>query len=44
MGRKRFYAGAILISCMLMLCGCSSKQEDDKDSILVANDEQVHTK
>lgn len=38
MGRKRFYAGAILISCMLALCGCNLKQGDDKDSILVSND------
>ena len=38
MGRKRFYAGAILVSCMLTLCGCNSKQEDDKTSILVSND------
>ena len=38
MGRKRFYAGAVLISCMLTLCGCSLKQEDDKSAILVTND------
>ena len=38
MGRKRFYAGAILVSCMLALCGCNLKQEDDKASILVSND------
>ncbi len=38
MGRKRFYAGALLVSCMLALCGCNLKQEDDKASILVTND------
>lgn len=38
MGRKRFYAGALLVSCMLTLCGCNLKQEDGKSSILVTND------
>lgn len=38
MGRKRFYAGTLLVSCMLALCGCSLKQEEDKSSILVTND------
>lgn len=38
MGRKRYYAGAVLVSCMLALCGCNSKQEDEKASILVTND------
>ena len=38
MGRKWFYAGAVFVSCMLGLCGCNWKQEDDKESVLVTND------
>ncbi len=36
MGRKRFYAGALLVSCVLMFSGCASTKEDGKSSILVA--------
>ena len=37
MGRKRFYAGALLVSCVLALCGCGLKQEEGKTAILVGN-------
>ena len=37
MGRKRFYAGALLVSCVLALCGCGLKQDEEKTSILVGN-------
>ncbi len=38
MGTKRFYAGVLLISCALALCGCGLTREDDTASILVADD------
>ncbi len=37
MGRKRFYAGTVLISCALAFCGCKSPQEEDLSSVLAAN-------
>lgn len=36
MGRKRFYAGVLLFSCALALCGCGSTKKDDKSSVLTS--------
>lgn len=36
MGRKRLYAGVLLISCALAFCGCGSTQEKDVSSVLVS--------
>lgn len=36
MGRKRFYAGVLLVSCALAFCGCDSARKDDKSSVLAS--------
>ncbi len=36
MGRKRLYAGALLVSCALVFCGCGSTQEEGASSVLVS--------
>ena len=36
MGRKRFYAGVLLVSCALALCGCNSTKKGDKSSVLTS--------
>lgn len=36
MGRKRFYAGVLLVSCALAFCGCNKAQKDGKSSVLTS--------
>ena len=36
MGRKRFYAGVLLVSCVLAFCGCDRAKKDDKSSVLTS--------
>lgn len=38
MGRKRFYAGAVFVSCALVFGGCSLSKETDAPSAVIAND------
>lgn len=43
MGRKKFYAGVILFSCALALCGCKKTQDgDDLSTVVSAGSEQAY--